>query len=133
MLLYVLGNCLSSYHFLSGLQQGALRICRPSNLHKGLLELYMNGKWNKICTNDWSFNEANVACRQMGFAGALAIDGFYRSGGLSSEENLQVYINCTGSEPNITSCNFRQEEVHNCNNSGFVGVSCSGLPLGEAS
>ena len=93
----------------------------------------MNGKWNKICTNDWSFNEANVACRQMGFARALGIDGFYSRGGFSSEENLQVYINCTGSEPNITSCNFRQEEVQNYSNSDFVGVSCSIVPFGEAS
>ena len=92
----------------------------------------MNGKWNKICTNDWSFIEANVACRQMGCTRTLVSDVPYSRGGFSSEENLQVYINCTGSEPNITSCNFRLSvEVHNCSNNDIVGISCSILPLGE--
>ena len=92
----------------------------------------MNGKWNKICTNDWSFNEANVACRQMGFTRVLVSDVPYSRGGFSSEENLHVYINCTGSEPNIASCNFRLSvEVHNCSNNDTVGISCSILPLGE--
>ena len=110
-----------------------MRINGQSHPHKGLLELYMNGKWNKICTKNWSFNEANVACRQMGFTRALVSDVPYNSRGFSSEENLLAYINCTGSEPNITSCNFQLslEEVHNCSNSDTVGISCSILRLGE--
>lgn len=37
----------------------------------GRLEIYLNSEWGTICDDGFSITEANVACRQLGFAGAL--------------------------------------------------------------
>ena len=33
----------------------------------GRLEIYMDGRWGTICGNQFSWTEADVACRQLGF------------------------------------------------------------------
>ena len=37
----------------------------------GRLEIYLNSEWGTICDDGFGITEANVACRQLGFAGAL--------------------------------------------------------------
>ena len=37
----------------------------------GRLEVYLNGKWGTVCNDGFSQNEADTACRQLGFSSAL--------------------------------------------------------------
>ena len=59
-----------------GQSPGSLRLVlgdgTPSNFDSGFLQVYYNGEWGRVCDSTGTFrdDEANVACRQLGYIGA---------------------------------------------------------------
>ena len=52
-------------------KEHSLRLVNGHSAAEGHVQVYYKGVWGAICHNGWSFNDARVACRQMGFADAL--------------------------------------------------------------
>ena len=50
------------------------RTTEVGRLCEGRLEIYINGQWGTICDDYWSQDDADVACRQPGFAGGSVVD-----------------------------------------------------------
>ena len=105
---------------------------QSSDIYSGRLEVYINGTWGTICRDGWTINEANVACRQMGFMRATPEDWFYRdTSSVSTEKVLLDHVNCTGddSESHLLDC------VHShfptCVNMMKVGIKCTRQKIGE--
>ena len=49
---------------------GDVRLVGGSNPLEGRLEVCFYNQWGTICSASWSANEALVACKQLGYAGA---------------------------------------------------------------
>ena len=79
----------------------------------GRVEVYYRGRWGKICRTEWDINDANVACKQLGFKGALAE---FMTGMNTTDINITVVMSdvaCTGEESVLAQCN-RSDGEHTC-------------------
>ena len=45
-----------------------IRLAGGSDQYEGRVEICYNETWGTICDGSWSTNDANVACRQLGYA-----------------------------------------------------------------
>ena len=80
--------------------------------YAGRVEVFYQGKWGKICRNDWDINDVKVVCRQLGFQSALA----EFIGMNTRNDTISVVMSnvaCTGQESVLASCN-RVDGKHNC-------------------
>ena len=80
--------------------------------YAGRVEVFYQGKWGKICRNDWDINDVKVVCRQLGFQSALA----EFIGVNTRNDTISVVMSnvaCTGQESVLASCN-RVDGKHNC-------------------
>ena len=94
--------------------------------NEGRVEVNFNGEWGTVCDDFWSINDANVACRQLGFGTAVSATRtatFGQGSGTIWLDNLQ----CTGSETDLFSCPHNGPGVHNCGHSEDAGVVCTNI------
>ena len=56
------------------LEEGAVRLSNQvATLHtlEGTVEVYFNGMWGALCNEHFTFREADVVCKELGFPAAL--------------------------------------------------------------
>ncbi|XP_028408888.1 fibrillin-2-like [Dendronephthya gigantea] len=91
----------------------------------GRVEIFHDGQWGRICSDNWDIRDAQVACRQLGFPGAiraLSLDEVPRGYGKTWLDQLD----CTGRETNLSSCPGIDWGYHNCYNyHEDAGVECA--------
>ena len=46
----------------------AVRVVGGSNNREGRVEVCLNGIWGTVCDNNWSQEDANIVCRQLGYS-----------------------------------------------------------------
>lgn len=87
----------------------------------GYLEVFHMGEWRGVCDDSFSVEEANVVCTQLGMsttnANASTVTG-------PDSDFWLDDVACTGSEPNISSCEHAEWGVHNCGAGEHLLVSC---------
>ena len=62
-----------SYHFIpllpSGIcENGDIRLVGGTNQYEGRVEICWNEAWGTVCHDYWSTQDAQVACRQLGYS-----------------------------------------------------------------
>ena len=80
--------------------------------YAGRVEVFYQGKWGKICRDEWDINDVKVVCRQLGFQSAVA--EFIEMNTI--DHNISVVMSnvaCTGQESVLASCK-RLDGKHNC-------------------
>ncbi|KAJ7374478.1 Neurotrypsin [Desmophyllum pertusum] len=91
----------------------------------GLVEVFMQGRWGRVCDDLWDSRDAEVVCRQLGFSGAekATCCGWYF--GRGSRPALMTYVRCTGKESSLFHCSHELEgEEASCNRRSSAGVIC---------
>ncbi len=119
-------------------ESGTLRLQDGLFDSDGRLEIYHDGEWGSVCDDWFDRNDANVACRQLGFSGETgAIRLATRGIGRMCLDDLH----CAGTEGSLLDCpaGFNPSEtgshqpardrlgVHNCVQSEAVSIACTPL------
>ncbi|XP_063969890.1 scavenger receptor cysteine-rich type 1 protein M130-like isoform X4 [Lytechinus pictus] len=105
-----------------------------SNIRQGRVEIFFEGRWGTICDDDWDLADADVVCRQFGYAeGAVAACtmmscGFPRPNdfGEGSGPIWLDNVRCVGTEERITDCPANPIGDQNCMHFEDAGVICKG-------
>ncbi|XP_065182791.1 deleted in malignant brain tumors 1 protein-like [Sycon ciliatum] len=102
-----------------------VRLAGGSNPLRGRVEVRLsNGTWGTVCDDYWDIREANVVCRQLGYAKATS--SIQRYGG-GRGPILLDQLECTGEEKDLFRCQGNRVGVHNCAHSEDAGVECAAL------
>ena len=105
-------------------------------LCEGRLEIYYNGAWETICDDYWTKDNADVACRALGFVASVEDYNRYRTAyfapGTEEQEIVLDDLNCNGDESGLLECPSGQPGpgIHNCHHSEDVGLRC--LKVGQS-
>jgi hypothetical protein len=89
---------------------------------KGRVELYHNGKWGSICSDQFTVQAAEVICGQLGMTGGeILAAGTFPVG---TDGIWMDNVACTGHEKRVWDCPFAGFGTHNCEHSQDVGIEC---------
>lgn len=90
------------------------------------MEVNNNGQWGTVCDDLWTIEDANVACKHLGYGAAVSALGsaaFGEGDGTIWLDNLQ----CIGNETDLFSCVHNGPNVHNCGHHEDAGVICTDI------
>ena len=107
--------------------QYGIRLVDGASENEGRLEVQISGVWGTICDNMWNFVDADVACRQLGFSGALVHNDLQPIPGVGLPV-LFDDVNCNGSEAFIWDCPSSGIGENECSHEKDVHLLC--LPNG---
>lgn len=97
---------------------------RETNL-EGRVEVNFNsGGWGTVCDDLWSIEDADVACRMLGFKSAFSFTkraSFGEGTGIIWLDNVR----CNGTESSLVECSHNGFANHNCRHSEDAGVVCA--------
>ena len=116
-------NYFVTKYFADPCPGNAIRLNGSNNSYSGRIEYCYNGIFGTICDDEWSIQDANVACRQLGFQGARRAYGsayFGPGTGPIWLDNLQ----CNDSESRLEDCPNKGWRVNDCTHNNDAGVEC---------
>ncbi|XP_064394599.1 deleted in malignant brain tumors 1 protein-like isoform X5 [Halichondria panicea] len=119
-----LASC--AWSIASAQMNGDLRLVDRFNntagVSRGRLEFFYNESWGTVCDDGFQQPEAEVACRQLGFASVaeLLLGQVEGSGPIFLDQ-----VSCAGSETRLIDCNRNEIGINDCNHSEDVGLECS--------
>ena len=110
---------------------GDLRLVQGSrsdaSFSAGRLEIFINSTWGTVCSDRFDLTDASVACRQLGFAGALSFEtslhtpyGRGRDGPVWLDE-----VECREDLLHLLSCANDGVGYHDCDHFSDVAIVCS--------
>jgi deleted-in-malignant-brain-tumors protein 1 len=101
-----------------------IRLAAGSRANQGRLEVNYAGVWGVVCDDFFDLEDANVACRQLGFGGAEDYHYFSQFGAGTGVFWLDD-LGCTGDEANLQDCPNLGWGNHNCFSGEAIGLTCA--------
>ena len=105
-------------------EEGDLRLVGGSAPSEGRLEILHENEWGTVCDDSFDARDADVACRQLGYASASDFLGAFRNPfGPGTGHIVLDDLHCTGDEARLDECPHTKE--HNCHHAEDVALVCS--------
>ncbi len=87
----------------------------------GRLEIFHQGQWGTVCDDNFGTVDANVACRQLGYA-----SGTVRTDVAGGSDRIWLdEVGCAGTELGLGICPHPAWGTHDCTHVDDVGVTCT--------
>ncbi|KAI7792162.1 putative deleted in malignant brain tumors 1 protein, partial [Triplophysa rosa] len=110
-------------HALSGQTlQSSVQLVNGFYSCSGRVEVFYSGQWGTVCEDDWTMEDGEVVCREMG-CGSLNEE---KKGSFFGEGSLPVLMNkvkCVGTESSLIDCPSDKGQI-SCDKKG-AGVICA--------
>ncbi|PIK53454.1 putative deleted in malignant brain tumors 1 protein isoform X1 [Apostichopus japonicus] len=103
--------------------EGSLRLVDGVSIYSGRIEIYHYGEWGTVCDDDWEEDDAQVACRQLGYPTVDSYGGSANYGEGSGPIMLDD-VRCDGSEYMLTQCGHNGWYQHDCEHGEDAWVNC---------
>ena len=105
--------------------EGSIRLVGGSDSHEGLVEIYLFGRWGTVCDSYFTFTDAIVVCRQLGYS--IDSDWRNRTFGSGSGFTWLQFVECTGYEASLLQCRTSSLGTVSffCSYHYAAGVTCS--------
>ncbi|KAG5853569.1 hypothetical protein ANANG_G00027400 [Anguilla anguilla] len=94
----------------------------------GMLEVFHEGSWRKVCGDSWDAMDVQVVCRQLG-CGSAGKAHSNATFGMGKDDPWLTEVNCRGTEMHLWDCPHQHSR---CQHQNQAGVTCTG-PLYESS
>ena len=91
-------------------------------ISEGKVKVYDNGKWSTICAKDWTKDDADVTCKDLGFSSG-AIENLTKVA-QGNETAVSKAYRCTGEEEYLIKCPRSREIELTCASNGDAAVRC---------
>ena len=101
-----------------------LRLEGGTSSRSGRVEIFYQDKWGTICDDNWSIEDADVVCQQLGYQnGAMAAiqKAVYGEG---EGEIILDEVKCGGTEEALSGCLHAGYGAQNCKHEEDAGVIC---------
>jgi len=89
--------------------------------------VYYNGEWGTVCDDGWSYPDAIVVCRQLGFGSY----GYSYSNAYFGQGSGPIWLSnvlCISSETALASCGHLGLKINSgCGHYDDAGVRCHGV------
>ena len=106
----------------------AARLVDGLGNNTGVVEVFFNSTWTRICDDGLDESNAKVLCRQLGFDKALNLteDSPVLANNLTKTSLNGSDLSCTGDETNIAYCNGTSawDAVTMCKSAMYVSLAC---------
>jgi hypothetical protein len=127
LILFYLGLC-------GAQNNGDLRLLQGDrsspSFSAGRLEIFINATWGSVCADNFNKTDADVACKQLGYEGAVSTDTSFHTPygrGLAGPVWLDE-VNCNGELLHLLSCANDGIGEHDCDHFSDVAVVCIDQP-----
>ena len=91
----------------------------------GRVEIFYNGEWGTVCSDEFDENDAAVVCRQAGYGPPVRYwtDPSHSRHGRIWLDDLQ----CDGTEDTLSECQSNNWDDTNCDHTQDIFVECVGM------
>nr|XP_032814095.1 deleted in malignant brain tumors 1 protein-like isoform X6 [Petromyzon marinus] len=101
-----------------------IRLAGGGSSCQGRVEVFYGGTWGTVCDDIWNLQHAQVVCRQLGCGYAVAALSFAHFGPGDGPIWLDD-VQCSGFEPELSSCQHPSWGRHDCVHQEDASVICS--------
>ncbi|RDD36070.1 Scavenger receptor cysteine-rich domain superfamily protein [Trichoplax sp. H2] len=103
-----------------------IRLINKTSPSEGVLQIYKSGRWTEICVRSFNYAEANVACYQLGYLGAVSGHCCQFSVSRTDSKICTNSFRCHGTEKSIANC--QQIKQSNQVTQVDVSIRCTNNP-----